>query len=40
MCEWVSPVVAAGTNVIRFSVMAWAAVRIIDILLMKVQLGH
>jgi len=40
MCEWVRPVVAAGTNVIRFSVMAWAGVRIIDILLMKVRLGH
>jgi len=40
MCAWVGPVVAAGTNVIRFSVMAWAAVRVIDIQVMKVRVGH
>jgi len=40
ICEWEGPVITAGVSVLRFTVAAWAAVRVVEIPLMRGRLGR
>jgi len=40
ICEWEDPGITARASLLRFTVAAWAAVRVVEIPLMRGRLGR